>query len=84
LRGFEPFAGRMHLQYKIAIQRRKKNPTSFPYQIKKELTSATNENKRCIHNKEGTCVEILTGTDNTNNSNKLSSSIFSYLQAHAW
>ena len=37
-----------------------------------------NENNRCMHNEEGTCMEILTGTDNTNNSNKLSLSIFSY------
>ena len=37
-----------------------------------------------MHNEEGICTEILPGTDNTNNSNKLSSSIFPHLQAQAW
>ena len=39
-----------------------------------------------MHNEEGICMEILPGTDNTNNyySNKLSSSIFPYPQAKAW
>ena len=42
------------------------------------------ENKRCMHNEERICTEILPETDKTNNSNKLSSSIFLYLQAQAW
>ena len=37
--------------------------------------------KRCTHNEEGMWTEILPGTGNNNNSNKLSSSIFPYLQA---
>ena len=33
---------------------RRKGPTSFPYQIKTQPTSVTNENKRCKHNEGGT------------------------------
>ena len=36
-----------------------------------------------MHNEEGICAEIMPETDNTNYSNKLSSSIFPYPQAHA-
>ena len=42
------------------------------------------ENKRCMHNEEGICTEILPERDKTNNSNTLSSSIFLYLQAQAF